>query len=653
MSSSLTQNAIVSLYTGEASANNSNPVLQVLSIVALGTEEKKRYMLKLSDGSYSLSCMIGTQMNSAVESGMITEFDVISIHESICNKIENNGTQKTIVIVLNFSKVASQSQQINNPRDFTLLSEQEKNNIINGRGNNNAVVNPYAQGQPQQKESKGNNNAVNNPYAKKPSSAYKNPYQQRTATSAAPQYNNNSTSNSSSDSNFVLISDLNPYNRAWSIKARLTNKGNVKEWSNNKGTGRLMSVTFLDKAGSEVRATMFNDEVDRLEPLLQLNKVHIVSNGRIKNANPRYNKTNSNFEITFGRETIIELCTEDDNEIKALVVKPVPIANLADMSLNQPQGGNGGGSAFVDIVAIIKDVGEARHIESRSGKSLLKRELTLMDQSKSTIQFTCWGEKAHEHNDSYFSGNPVLAIKGAKLSEWNGRSLSAGYGSQMELNPDIPEAHELKGWWMSEGSKVTDVNTLTGTGTAGGQGAQRFQEGVDNITKRGTLADISNQRLGLKPDGQADWLNVKATVSYIKTEKYAYPSCPETKKKLIEEGPNQWRNPSTEKSFPEPHWRYILNTQIMDESGMQWCTFFDEEAEKFLGKSAQELSGMSDFERDYFFKTKLYTPMQMCLRISQQSYNDEQRLRVNAKFVQHMSYAKENAQLLAAIDSYA
>lgn len=44
------------------------------------------------------------------------------------------------------------------------------------------------------------------------------------------------------------------------------------------------------------------------------------------------------------------------------------------------------------------------------------------------------------------SGEPIIAIKGAKLSDYGGRSLSASFSSTLMINPDIPEAYKLRGW---------------------------------------------------------------------------------------------------------------------------------------------------------------------------------------------------------------
>lgn len=44
------------------------------------------------------------------------------------------------------------------------------------------------------------------------------------------------------------------------------------------------------------------------------------------------------------------------------------------------------------------------------------------------------------------SRQPVMAIKGARLSDFGGRSLSVLSSSTVIVNPDIPEAYKLRGW---------------------------------------------------------------------------------------------------------------------------------------------------------------------------------------------------------------
>lgn len=51
--------------------------------------------------------------------------------------------------------------------------------------------------------------------------------------------------------------------------------------------------------------------------------------------------------------------------------------------------------------------------------------------------------QAEKFNDSE---HPVVAIKGARLSDFGGRSLSALFSSTVMVNPDLPEAFRLRAW---------------------------------------------------------------------------------------------------------------------------------------------------------------------------------------------------------------
>ncbi len=57
-----------------------------------------------------------------------------------------------------------------------------------------------------------------------------------------------------------------------------------------------------------------------------------------------------------------------------------------------------------------------------------------------------WGETAESMNEERLPAGVVVVIKAAKVSEYQGRSLNASFGSQILVNPDRPEARELLAW---------------------------------------------------------------------------------------------------------------------------------------------------------------------------------------------------------------
>lgn len=62
-----------------------------------------------------------------------------------------------------------------------------------------------------------------------------------------------------------------------------------------------MNVELVDESG-EIRATAFNQEIDRLN-MLEQGKVFKIRGGRVKMAKKEFNKTNNPYEITFGSDT--------------------------------------------------------------------------------------------------------------------------------------------------------------------------------------------------------------------------------------------------------------------------------------------------------------------------------------------------------------
>jgi replication factor A1 len=58
----------------------------------------------------------------------------------------------------------------------------------------------------------------------------------------------------------------------WTIKARVTQRTDIKHWSNQRGEGKLFSVTLMDETG-EIRATGFNEAVDSFFNVLEEGKV--------------------------------------------------------------------------------------------------------------------------------------------------------------------------------------------------------------------------------------------------------------------------------------------------------------------------------------------------------------------------------------------
>jgi hypothetical protein len=48
-----------------------------------------------------------------------------------------------------------------------------------------------------------------------------------------------------------------------------------------------------------------------------------------------------------------------------------------------------------------------------------------------------------EHDQSH----AIMAVKNARVSDFGGRSLSTTRSSMVEMNPDMQQAHHMRGWY--------------------------------------------------------------------------------------------------------------------------------------------------------------------------------------------------------------
>jgi len=271
----------------------------------------------------------------------------------------------------------------------------------------------------------------------------------------------------------------------------------------------------------------------------------------------------------------------------------------------------------IDTIAILKDVGEVSQITSKTtSKPYDKRDLTLVDSTGFSVKLTIWGNAA-----TTFKTEPdsVIAFKGVKVSDFGGRSLSLLSSGSMTVDPDIDEAHKLKGWYDAQGRQDTFQSHAAVMGATTGSGRKEEYK---------TIAAVREDQLGMSE--QADYFTMKATVIYVKHENIAYPACQTEgcQKKVVETEPGQWRCERCEKAFPKPEYRYILSANVSDHTGQLWLSCFDEVGRLLLDSSANEIIELRENDekafQDKVARANCRTWVFRC-RAKMDTYQDQQR----------------------------
>lgn len=415
--------------------------------------------------------------------------------------------------------------------------------------------------------------AGNNFYGQKPAAQPQQQQQQRNLPSRS-----NGAASSTAHGNIYPIEALSPYAHKWTIKARCTHKGEIKTWHNKNGEGKLFSANFLDDSG-EIRATGFNDAVDSFYEMLQEGGVYYISSPcKVQLAKKQFSNLNNDYELTFEKDTQIEKA-EDMEGVPQVRYNFTTIADLQSVEKD----------TTIDTIGVLQDIGEVSEIVSKTtSKPYSKRELTLADNTGYNVRLTIWGASAQS-----FDARPesVIAFKGVKVSDFGGRSLSLLSSGSMTLDPDIDEAHKLKGWYDAQGRNDTfqsHQNTMSTVGAAAGGKRDEYK----------SIAQVRDENLGMSDD--TDWFSVKATIIYVKNDNNYYPACLSEgcNKKVVEINPGEWRCEKCDKTHDRPEYRYILSVNVSDHTGQIWLSCFDDVGRQVMGMTANELSALREEGED-------------------------------------------------------
>ncbi|KAK8720620.1 hypothetical protein OTU49_013204, partial [Cherax quadricarinatus] len=233
-------------------------------------------------------------------------------------------------------------------------------------------------------------------------------------------------------------------------------------------------------------------------------------------------------------------------------------------------------------------------------------------------QLTLWESVAERFDGSQ---HPVLAVKGAKLTDFCGRSLSMLYSSSLQIDPDIKEAHKLKNWYENGGNAVTTINLSKKR-----DGAFR---GVGYNFKTFFEAKMENQ--DCKKKVNSCFLN-KATIILMLRENVLYTACPSENcnKKVHNLDNGLYKCEKCNCEYDKFKWRLMVQTNIADFTDSLSITVFQEHAETLLQVSAEKLSSMKDDNPREFqkiFEASSFKNYIFKFRARMETFKDESHLK--------------------------
>jgi len=575
---------------------NSKPTLQFLSIKKVVANSANgatnnanstidRYRIIISDGLYFLQAMLATQLNFLVEDDRIGKNTIAVVENMSCQYI----MEKRLVIILGLRVLQRDGPKIGNPAPLAVPPPQSKPDDV-----------------PPQ--------AVPSAPAPAPYSATSQPQNRQAMDRANPIY---------------PIVALTPYQNNWRIKARVLQKSDIRHYSNQRGEGRLFSVTLMDDSG-EIKGTVWNAMVDELFEKLQETRVYFVSKARVNLAKKKFSTIQNDYELSLDRGTEIEEC--HDGEYPEIRYNFVDLLGLRDLQKD----------AVCDVLVVVKEVGDLAEIMTRNNKMTQKRDLVVVDQTKYSTRLTLWGKQAEQFGPPAGS---VVAFKGVRISDFNGVSLSLLSSGSVGISPDIAAAHALKGWYSDAGAQAS-FNSHTQAGSSGAGGAINRNEML-------TIHQVKDTQLGMSD--KADFFSMRATVMHIKTENMMYPACPtpQCNKKVIESH-DGWRCEKCDRSYEKPEYRYIIQVATGDHTSQIWLSGFNDVGITLFGMTGDELRSLQEENEAKANRVILSATCKgynFACRASQHTFNDQSRVRYGIQKMQPLDYHAESQALLALLQS--
>ncbi|WRX33363.1 K Homology domain [Theobroma cacao] len=432
----------------------------------------------------------------------------------------------------------------------------------------------------------------------------------------------------------IPIAALNPYQGRWAIKARVTAKGDLRRYNNARGDGKVFSFDLLDSDGGEIRVTCFNAVVDRFYDVIEVGRVYLISKGSLKPAQKNFNHLKNEWEIFLESNSTVELCPNEDGSIPRQQFSFRPISEIDSAENN----------SILDVIGIVITVNPSVPILRKNGMETQRRILNLKDASGKSVELTLWGDfcnkegqKLQEMVDSGFF--PVLAVKAGKVSDFNGKSIGTISSTQLFINPDCPEAQGLRDWFEKGGRNTASISISK----------ENLPGGSKNEIRK-TLSQIRDEGLGRSD--KPDWVTARATVVFIKTDNFCYTACPlmigdrQCNKKVARSGNKRWLCDRCNQEFEECEYRYLLQVQIQDHTGLTWVTAFQESGEEILGCSAKELYSLKyELQDDTRFGeiicSRLFNQYVFKLKIKEELYGDEQRVKITVVKAEKVNYSAE------------
>ncbi|XP_016961364.1 replication protein A 70 kDa DNA-binding subunit [Drosophila biarmipes] len=209
------------------------------------------------------------------------------------------------------------------------------------------------------------------------------------------------------------------------IRARVTWKSEITQWSRIPKHGTTLLINLLDNSG-EITVVIFDDLCAAFFPRLLTGYVYDFFNFKVSKEQENLEILSNPLQIFFDDTTVVQQSTQN-SDIPLVRNNFLPLSEVSGVPERMP----------VDVIGVCTEV---RQVDERGGYII--REIMLIDGTHRPVRLNLWDKMAREFQGEV---NDVIMAKGARvLSDNNEKKLNANWYTNLQINPNIPEAISLR-----------------------------------------------------------------------------------------------------------------------------------------------------------------------------------------------------------------
>eukprot|EP01017_Pseudomicrothorax_dubius_P041862 TRINITY_DN6759_c0_g1_i10.p1 TRINITY_DN6759_c0_g1~~TRINITY_DN6759_c0_g1_i10.p1 ORF type:complete len:659 (-),score=167.71 TRINITY_DN6759_c0_g1_i10:114-2090(-) len=423
-----------------------------------------------------------------------------------------------------------------------------------------------------------------------------------------------------------FIGELAPFDTTWVIKGRVVSKGELRTWTNRKGSGQLFNIVIVDERSDEISGVFFSEAAEKFYEEIAEGDVYLFAKGQI-----RKEKDQEQYKIVFEIGSVIQRI-EDDGTVPPARFRFTKIEDLKDVG------------ALVDVIGVIRSLEEPTSVRLKSDEMKMRRNIVLIDDTRNSVELTIWGREAEEFP---LVPGDVLIIKGAKIGDFHGRNLQKVFSTKLFYDAErlaafLPAIRNLIQW-----SKTTSWEERPLVPVGRKTGARLVP----------TISELLAEAEVAVADGEPKMFKCYGWVTEILHERMFYPACPHCNKKA---GPGDARGRIYCENCGRPSesaaTRYMVQAKVSDHTNFLKVLIMDEEAKELFGRDAGELEAIQTLNAAEFktaltealFRERLWT-----VQARFDEYNPHFRVKFVIKGLEAPDFVTANATMLETLENFA